>query len=153
MTDETDQQHGAHDAWDEFWAEVEAEEGPARTEVIRGVTVTVPRDLPLRVTRKIELLQNSSREEDVASLLKDLFGADVLDAWVTAGMGATELQTALAWGIAQAGGKDISFREAYEIVKRRTAEAETAAEGKASGPRPSNSTGRRSKRTSAASTG
>ncbi|MCG5220263.1 hypothetical protein [Streptosporangium sp. KLBMP 9127] len=111
-------QPGEYASWDAFWSQIEADQKP-RTEVIRGVTVTVPRDLPLRVTRKIERLQHSDKEEDIASLLADVFGGDVLDTWIEAGMGATELQTVLAWAIAQASGTDISFRQAYDRVLER----------------------------------
>ena len=98
------------ESWDEFWAEVEAEQGGPRTETIRGVTVTVPTSLPLRFVRKMERLQDSSRFEDIASLTADLFGQDAVDAWTEAGMGLMELQTIFAWGVAHASGQPVSFR-------------------------------------------
>jgi len=54
-----------HDSWDEFWAEIkraEADErGEAATEVIRGVTVVVPHDLPLRFQRRLEEIQDAEK--------------------------------------------------------------------------------------------
>jgi hypothetical protein len=142
----------AHESWDEFWAEV----SPGRAEVIRGVEVQVPSDMPLAVERRIQELRESSAEEDIAELLQMLFGVDVLNRWRENGMGLQELQTVLTWGIAQASGTGMSFAEAYELVLAGDGE------GKPLGPKgpnraarraPSKSTGGQSKRTSSASTG
>lgn len=153
MTDP--QQPGAPDSgsWDSFWEEIHA---AARTETIRGVTITVPTDVPLRIERRMDELRDSAEEADVAELVAELFGADALDTWVTNGMGVVEFKTLIAWGVAQGNGRDISFRDAYEKVR-------AADEGKPAGPnraarraaskKPSASTGGRSKRTSNASTG
>lgn len=146
-------------AWDDFWSEVEREElaerGEAATEVIRGVTVQVPHDLPLKFDRKLDKLKNSSDEADMRELLELLFGGDVLDQWVENGMKSTEFQTVLTWGLANGKGKALTFREAYELGKQQN-----QAEGKAPAPKTgpvatrsrSGASGGRSKRTSAAST-
>lgn len=138
--------------WDEFWAEVSG----GRTEVIRGVEVTVPTDVPLIVEKRFDDLRDSDAEDDIAELISMLFGVDALDAWRDGGMGLRELQTVLTWGMAHATGREITFREALDIVQR-------AEEGKAPGPNRatrraaprsrSASTGARSKPTSPASTG
>lgn len=153
MTDP--QQPGAPDSgsWDSFWEEIHA---AARTETIRGVTITVPTDVPLRIERRMDELRDSAEEADVAELVAELFGADALDTWVTNGMGVVEFKTLIAWGVAQGNGRDISFREAYEKV--RAADEEGKPEGpnraarRAASKKPSASTGGRSKRTSNAST-
>lgn len=146
----------ASQSWDEFWAEVSI----GRTEVIRGVKVAVPTDLPLAVEKRIEELRESEAEEDIAELLRLLFGADVLEEWRDAGMGLRELQTVLTWGIGQAAGKDISFAEAYELVlagdgegKPRAPQGANRATRRAASRKPSASTGGRSKRTTSGSTG
>jgi hypothetical protein len=146
-----------HESWDAFWAEASG----GRTTVIRGVEVPVPTDVPLAMEQRIEELQDSESKEDLAELLAMLFGQDVLDQWMDAGMGMLELQTVMAWAMAQAGGRDISFTEALELV--RSGEA-----GKLPGPKGPNRAARRatgapakrsaagggrSKRTSSASTG
>lgn len=150
----TRQQPGAPDsgAWDAFWDEIHA---GARTETIRGVTVRVPTDIPLAVERRMEELADSTALEDVAELVGMIFGGDVLDRWIEAGMGVVEFKTVVAWGMAQGSGQDIGFREAYERVR-------AADEGKPAGPnraarraaskRPSAATGGRSRPTSSAST-
>lgn len=111
--------------WDAFWDEVLREEaeasGRAPTETIRGVTVKVPQDLPLKFEAKARQLRSSNDEEAFASLLADLFGADVLDAWRENGMGAREFRTVLAWGMSHGRGKPITFREAYELVQAEDA--------------------------------
>ena len=51
--------------WDEFWEERQrveaAERGEARTEVIRGVEIVVPHDLPLRFQRRLEQIQDAEK--------------------------------------------------------------------------------------------
>lgn len=139
-------------AWDQFWDEIRA---GGRTETIRGVTVRVPTDIPLAVERRMEELADSSALEDVAELVAGIFGADVLDQWIDAGMGMIEFKTVVAWGMAQGTGQDIGFRDAYERIR-------AADEGKPPGPnraarraaskKPSAASGGRSKRTSSANT-
>lgn len=121
-----------HETWDAFWSEAMGD----RTTVIRGVEVRVPTDVPLAMERRIEELRDSEAEEDLAELLSMLFGADVLEAWMAAGMGALELQTLMAWGMAQAGGRDLSFDEALQMVLSGEA-------GKSLGPKGPNRATRR----------
>lgn len=123
-----------HESWDAFWQEASG----GRTEVIRGVEVQVPTDMPLAMEKRIEELSDSEAEEDLAELIAMLFGADVLDAWVDAGMGVLEFQTVLTWGMAQAGGRDLSFREALELVRSG------GGEGKQVAPKGPNRAARRS---------
>lgn len=144
----------SHETWDAFWEEASG----GRTEVIRGVEVRVPTDIPLAMEKRVEELRESEAEEDLAELIAMLFGDDVLGEWLNNGMGAMELQTVLTWGMAQAGGRDLSFAEALEFVR--------SGEGKPLGPKGPNRAARRaapakrsaagggqSKRTSSASTG
>jgi hypothetical protein len=141
-------------SWDDFWAEVNA----ARvTEVIRGVEVPVPSDLPLIFQQRMNELRDSDRDEDVRELVALVFGDGVLDQWRDAGMGAAELRVVLAWGFANGSGKATSFREAYDIVTQAEAEGKApggpnrAARRAATNAR-SSSTGSASRPTSRAST-
>ncbi|MFI7014383.1 hypothetical protein [Streptomyces sp. NPDC050164] len=122
-----------HDTWDAFWAEVSG----GRTEVIRGVEVQVPTDMPLAMEKRIDELRESEAEEDVAELVALLFGDDILAAWIDNGMGAMEFQTVLTWGMAQAGGRDLTFAEALELVRSGDGE------GKQTGPKGPNRAARR----------
>ncbi len=147
-----------HESWDAFWAETSA----GRTEVIRGVEVPVPTDMPIVMERRVEELRESESEEDLRELVGLLFGRDILGEWMDQGMGVRELQTVLTWGYAQANGRDITFREALEIVQsggvgkqagpnratRRASAAKKSASVKASA-----AGGGRSRRTSSGSTG
>lgn len=139
-----------HASWDAFWAEVQREEAAERgeqpaTEVIRGVTITVPHDLPLKFDRLLEQVKDSSSDEDTKRALAVLFGADVLDAWVEADMGSREFQVVLLWGIANGKGQKTSFREAYDLVRRQS-EGKAPNSTRRSGV--SGGSGGRSKRTS-----
>lgn len=150
-----DQEYGS---WDDFWAEVErteaAERGQAATTTIRGVTVPIPHDLPLRFDRKLNRLKDSTSEDDIRALLEDLFGADVLDAWVEAGMTSREFRVLLRWAVANARGTTMTFREAYDAV--RADEQQGKAQTKPTPSTPSSAasgdSGPSSKRTSPAST-
>lgn len=140
----------AEQSWDAFWGEVAAR----KTTVIRGVEVPVPSDMPMRLRRRMEELQDSDSEEHIPELVELVFGADVYEAWEAAGIGAVEFQTIIVWGIAQATGRDMSFEQALEAVR-------SGEEGKALAPSPNRAarrsqsagTGGRSKRTTSASTG
>ncbi|MEV8431994.1 hypothetical protein ACWHLZ_28090 [Streptomyces chartreusis] len=123
-----------HESWDAFWAEVSG----GRTEVIRGVEVAVPSDMPLVMEKRIEELRDSEAEEDLHELVAMLFGGDVLGEWIESGMGVLEFQTVLTWGMAQAGGRDMSFSEALELVRSG------GGEGKPAAPKGPNRAARRS---------
>jgi hypothetical protein len=147
----------SHETWDAFWAEAIS----SRTEVIRGVEVRVPTDMPLVMERRIEELSESEAEEDLAELISMLFGADVLDAWLEAGMGVVELQTVLTWGMAHAAGRDLSFAEALDLVREGDGAGKALGSGqpnraarRAGAPKKRSAAGGgQSKRTSRASTG
>lgn len=141
-------------SWDDFWAEVSG----ARTEVIRGVEVQVPTDLPLGYEQRADSLGDLGEDSPVeafAPLVDPLFGDRVFEQWVDAGMGAIELLTAITWGIAQASGQDMSFRDAYAAVTSDDpgkALTPNRATRRAASKSRSASTGGPSKRTSSAST-
>ena len=137
------------ESWDAFWAEVSG----ARTEVIRGVTVQVPRDVPFGFEERLQELSESSSREDIADLVESLFGAETFAAWDEAGMGLQELQVVLTWGMAQASGRDLSFREAYEMVLNGAEGKAPSGQNRAARRSQSKSTGGQSKPTSRASTG
>ncbi|WP_060888654.1 hypothetical protein [Streptomyces scabiei] len=141
----------ADQSFDDFWAEVSR----GRTEVIRGVEVQVPTDMPLIVEQRVEELQNSGSLEDIQELLGLLFGADVLDQWLQAGMGLREFQVIITWGLAHASGRELTFQEAYDLVQQGAgAGKQLAPKGPNRAARRSQSAagGGRSKRTSSAST-
>lgn len=130
------------DSFDAYWAEV----SNTGTETIRGVTVRIPADVPMVLEQRMSDLQDSEREEDVAELVALLFNvdADTLNAWKAEGMGLTEFQVVLAWGLAHAAGNPLTFAEAHELVRQ------AEAEGKA---RPATAPNRAARRASSASTG
>ncbi|MDT9688198.1 hypothetical protein Q5762_07480 [Streptomyces sp. P9(2023)] len=139
------------ESWDAFWAEVQG----AGTEVIRGVEVPIPTDVPLAMEMRLKDLESDSSEEAIREMVALLFGDTVLDQWIDAGMGLMEFKTVIAWGMAHATGTKVSFREAYDTVVAAEADEgkapNRAARRAASKPR-SASTGGRSKPTSSAST-
>lgn len=145
----TARKSAASESWDAFWSEVSR----GRTEVIRGVEVEVPTDVPLILERRIAELQDSEREEDVAELVSLLFGTDCMEAWRERGMGLREFQTVLTWGIAHAGGRELTFAEAYELVNKGEGAGKAPAQPNRAARRArSTSGGGPSKRTSSANT-
>lgn len=138
------------ESWDQFWASV----APGRVETIRGVTVTVPTDMPLAVEQRVDELKESSSLDDMKELISLIFGVDqdAFDTWRDNGMGALEFQVVLTWGMANAGGRELSFAEAYDLVKTGTASAGKAAPNRAARRSQSAAGGGRSKATSSGST-
>lgn len=119
----------ATQSWDAFWAEVNAK---PQTEVIRGVTVPVPSDMPLGFQQRVNALRDSDRDEDVQELVALIFGPGVLDQWIANGMGAREFRIVCGWGIANGSGQPTTFRQAYDLMA--AAEAEGKAPGEPSAP-------------------
>src|ERR1051325_1524943 len=102
-------------SWEDFKREVFGKE----TEVIAGVTVRVPTDLPLGYEDRVADLSDldgSSKLEEFADLVTPLFGEGIFEQWIDAGMGQIEFLTAITWGMAQASRKPMTFSEAYELV-------------------------------------
>ena len=155
---DTAEQENEFQGFDAFWGETlrkeAAEHGLAPTEVIRGVKVKVPQDLPLKFRAKARAMRNEDGDDAFRELLAGLFGADVLDAWDAAGMGAREFRIVLAWGMSHGEGTPITWQQAYESVMAKDDEA--GDEGKApSSTRKSGvsgGSGRSSKPTSAGNT-
>lgn len=146
MTDDTLEVDGR--SFDEFWAEVQrAEGGTYPTTVIRGITVRIPTDLPLSVEIQARAKADSSAVDDLRNLIASLFGRQVLDDWVAAGMTDRELRTVLLWGLAHGRGNPITVAEAYERVKAGDT-AGKARPGSTTTRGASSSTGGRSKPTS-----
>jgi hypothetical protein len=124
------EQAAEHETFDAFWAEVKSAEAP-RYERILGVSVRVPTSMTLRFRRTLEQLDIHGRdtsEEEVRQVLSDLFGPSALDAWTDAGMDDEQLSVVMAWAIACAGGREISWREAYDAVMSGKAPASIAKE-------------------------
>lgn len=139
-------------SWDDFWADVTP--AKPRTEVICGVEVLVPTDMPLNLQARLGELEQSENEDDFHELIGMLFGDGALADWIDAGMTLRQLQTVLVWGIHHANGKPISFREAHEKAAAQEGKAQPAnrAARRAAVRSRSAATGGRSRPTSSGST-
>jgi hypothetical protein len=116
--------------FDAFWAEHSA--APDRPMVrIRGELVPIPLDMPLDLAQRMESA-GVADEAMMRELLGELYGADVLDRWTAAGMGAQEFLVLIAWSVARARGADVSFADVAEQL--RTLPEGGAREGKAQAP-------------------
>lgn len=98
-------------SWDDFKREAFG----GRTEVIEGVAVPVPTEVPLLLEDLLAGLGPHSSIDDFAEVVDLLFGEGIFDQWKRAGMGSTGLLTAITWGAAQGSGNDITFLEAYQL--------------------------------------
>ncbi|MFF3622329.1 hypothetical protein [Streptomyces sp. NPDC002467] len=137
------------------WEDFKATTFGARTEHIEGVDVPVPDDIPLGFSKLASALSVDSDVDEFAPVVTLLYGDGVFDQWVDNGMGAKGLLVAIMWGYMQGSGRDVTFAEAYEVVTSDDpGKAALAATGNRAARRSqSKSTGGRSARTSAASTG
>jgi hypothetical protein len=156
--------------WDEFLPQL----GGGRVEHILGVDVVVPVDVPLYFdeleSRMAESKAASDSPEAVAlykEMLAVLFGQNTFETWQKNGVTSMQMRVLTAWGMINARGKPITFREAGQLVLEALREEAEAAEGKPQGPnratrrktaaassrtRASGTTGSRSKATSGGST-
>ncbi|MER5482914.1 hypothetical protein ABT024_06820 [Streptomyces sp. NPDC002812] len=138
------------------WEAFKAEAFGTRTEVIEGVEIPVPADIPLNFTAKFSSLSEESEIDDFADAVTLLYGEGVFEQWVNNGLGQMGLLTVLMWGYMQGSGqKDVEFGDAYRVVMSDDpGKAAAAAVGNRAARRSqSKGTGGRSSRTSAASTG
>ncbi|MFD3717279.1 hypothetical protein [Streptomyces sp. NPDC058674] len=137
------------DSFDAYWADV----SNTTTEDIRGITVHMPSDIPMAMEQRLADLQESAREEDLAELVALLFnvGPEAFTHWKTKGMGATEFQVLIAYGMSHADGNPLTVAEAHALVIRANAEGKAPATppNRAARRASSASTGGRSKPTSA----
>ncbi|MGK5531533.1 hypothetical protein [Streptomyces sp. URMC 129] len=133
------------ESWEDFKAAVLA---PVRTQVIEGVRVVIPRGLPLNFMDRLNALSSSEDERDVHELVGRLFGEGVLQQWIDVGLTAIQFNTLLVWGIAQANGVEMSFREAYAAVLAKDGE-----EGKAEATAANRATRRAATRSQSAAGG
>ncbi|THA82722.1 hypothetical protein [Streptomyces sp. A0592] len=145
---------GARAGKAQSWEDFKAQEFGVRTEIIQGVEVQVPDDVPLGFKRMAGHLSSESDVEDFAPVVALLYGDGVFDQWVDNGMGANGLLVAIMWGYLQGSGRDVTFSEAYEVANSPDpGKAAAAVTGNRAARRSqSRATGGRSSRTSAAST-
>ncbi|WP_329622918.1 hypothetical protein OG357_22915 [Streptomyces sp. NBC_01255] len=141
----------AGSSWDDFKREAFGN----RTEDIEGVTVRVPSDLPFGFGDRLADLSTSSDRQDVEDLVDALFGPEVLDQWIEAGIGSMGLMTILTWGMAQGSGQtDFTFQDAYAaLTSEDPGKALAPPQNRAERRARSRTTGGRSRRTTPASTG
>ncbi|MFI8360707.1 hypothetical protein ACIGD1_11165 [Streptomyces sp. NPDC085612] len=137
-------------SWDDFKRETFG----GRTNVIEGVTVPVPSDVPLNFLGQFSGLSADSDVSEFGGAVATLYGEGVFEQWIDNGMGALGLLTALMWGYMQGNGQDVTFGDAYKVVTSDDpGKAALAATGNRAARRSqSRSTGGQSSRTSTAST-
>lgn len=136
------------------WEAFKAESFGTRREVIEGVEIPVPADIPLNFSAQFSALGPESEISDFGDAVTLLYGEGVFEQWVDHGMGAIGLLTALMWGYMQGSGQDATFADAFRVVTSDDpGKAVAAAVGNRAARRSQSSgTGGRSSRTSAAST-
>ncbi|MEV6569922.1 hypothetical protein [Streptomyces sp. NPDC051577] len=141
------------DSFDAYWADISNNV----TQDIRGITVRMPADIPMAMEQRLADLQESAREEDLAELVSLLFnvGPDAFAHWKKQGMGATEFQVLIAYGMSHADGNPLTVAEAHALVVKATGEGKApaaSAPNRAARRASSASTGGRSARTSGRTT-
>lgn len=134
-----------------------AEQDPTEVEVttIYGVKVEIPRDVPLLFNQKLIALDAGQADDDtVRELVEILFGSDIYNGWVLAGMTDRQFAIIFTWGMANAKGKRTTFAEAKKMLEESEAEERPTnrAERRAAVRPRGSATGRSSKPTSRANT-
>lgn len=101
------------DAWRE---QQKAKRGRGRRVRIFGQLVDLPSSMPLGLSISMDTLSESSDLADVQEVVGALYGRDALDHWIAEGVDLFEFQVLMAWGIAGASGKRLTFDEAADLV-------------------------------------
>ncbi|GAA1455466.1 hypothetical protein [Nocardiopsis tropica] len=145
----TAEQLEERESFDAFWSEVKAKEKP-RYETILGIAVRVPTSMTLRFRQRLDHVDMAATsEDDVREILGDLFGVDTIDRWISAGMDEEQLAVVMAWAMACANGRTVTWRDAYEAVQegkaKRAAKAKALAAKSPTSTSASAGTGGRSK--------
>ncbi|HEY3683471.1 MAG TPA: hypothetical protein VGL93_10550 [Streptosporangiaceae bacterium] len=117
--DDADDQEDEGDAYDfDAWRASEAARRAAedrpRTVRLFGRSVPVPTSVPLGVA----MHGGKSADDDkaVRASVAALYGADALTHWAENGATLDDLQVLLAWGMAVAAGREVSFERAVELL-------------------------------------
>ncbi|EFC80252.1 hypothetical protein [Parafrankia sp. EUN1f] len=138
--------------FDVYWAEHGVEPEVRRARIL-GVEVEVPTDLPLEVEAIVQRDAGQLTSDDVDRVVTLIFGADVFEQWIDAGITSNQFPVICAWGMANGAGRRVTFAEAAELVAEQNAARPTnRAERRAANSPRGSASGRSSSRTSRAST-
>jgi len=99
--------------FDAFWQSEVDKVKPAK---IRGVVVRPPVDVSLALLQKLDEVAGSTDERAIHDVVRRMFGRDVMQTWIDAGMGIRELQTVVAWAGAAMRGKPVDFATAARLA-------------------------------------
>lgn len=144
------------DDFDAFWQQHTAAEKREHVRIM-DQRVPVPADIPIVRLQEIERIDVDADENEVRDVVAELFGGNVLDAWIDAGMTSRQFGTILAWAVRRAQGHKTTFAEAARLVEQgdqgKAQPNRQQRRAAASSRRKSAPAGERSSRTSAGSTG
>jgi hypothetical protein len=119
------------DAWR---SEQRARRGGGKRVRVFGRVVEMPTSIPLGLTIDMDRLAGSDDLRDIQRVVGQVYGAQALDHWIEHGVELEDFQVLMAYGVATAGGQDITFDRAAELVAelraKDAARQQARAEGK-----------------------
>ncbi|MCA1624161.1 MAG: hypothetical protein LC778_10240 [Acidobacteria bacterium] len=119
--------------FDAYWQEY-SDTAPRQTFIFLGEKVPLPFDLPLAIERKIQAA-NFSKEEELAALIKGVYGTDLLSNWLNKGIGARQMIVLLSWTMLRLQGSKMTPLEVAREMDKAFAEGKVKIPLNNSGPR------------------
>lgn len=100
--------------FDAFWAEYTDEAEPD-TATVLGEEITLPFDLSLDLTERMNSANVNDRES-LAALLKEVYGEDVLGRWIEKRIGVKQMAILISWTVMRVQGGGMSLKEVADMM-------------------------------------
>jgi|ERR1700741_5467920 len=101
--------------YDAFWEQYSAK-SPRKKVRVLGQLISLPFDIPLSLERRMSVT-NMADKEALGQLLAEIYGEDVLDAWVDNGMGTKQMALLVSWTLLRVQGSDITLQDAAKAME------------------------------------
>ncbi|MGH3834100.1 MAG: hypothetical protein ACRDSF_00130 [Pseudonocardiaceae bacterium] len=100
--------------FDAFWAEY-SEEAEPETATVLGEQITLPFDLSLDLTERMNSA-NINDKESLGALLKEVYGEDVLSRWLEKRIGVKQMAILISWTVMGVQGGGMSLQEVADTM-------------------------------------
>lgn len=101
--------------FDAFWAEY-SETAPKEKVRFLGELLSVPFDLPMELEQRMTMA-NMRDKVELASILEQIYGQDVLERWTQKKVGAKQFAVLVAWTLMRVQGGNMTPHEVAESMK------------------------------------
>lgn len=106
------QPESQYESFESFWDDF-AQNRVVPTVDILGVDVPVPHDVSLGLQQRV-FTANGEDVDGMVELMEQMFGEEILEQLMEAGVTGDQMVIILAWGVMNGSGEKVTFREAAE---------------------------------------